>query len=250
MNTSDRTMLSTEQVIQFIDQAVCKKVPFCLVRVGDGENIVLAQRFVMPINRVLKTRWGRLSQKTNRKGIRLPNERARDQMIEALKRADLVGIPHYEERELLAPQKYLRPLTDQCFKKYGIRPQFVCHTLVNRHLVEKKSFWEMLQGRRVAVISKWADPFAKLVEKEYGDFDIQIVARIPFSHYDQIDQTVREMKRVKCDIVLISAGVNAVILAEKLAREQGRVAIDFGKSAMFMVKRNARIRPWRGEPTT
>ncbi|MFC4768595.1 GT-D fold domain-containing glycosyltransferase [Effusibacillus consociatus] len=239
-------MLNTEEVIEKIDHAIRSKQPFCLVRVGDGENLVLAQEKVMPIDQVIRTRWGRRSRETKSKGISLPNLKARDKMIRAIKQADLVGIPYYKDRELRAPQIYLRSLTNKCFKTYGIRPKQVCHTLVNRHLVEKQSFWQMLRGRRVTVISKWADSFAKLVEKEYADFQIQFVAKIPFSHYDQIEQTVRRMEKVDCDIVLISTGVNAVILAEKLARRQGRVAIDFGKSAMFMIQRKKdRVRPWK-----
>ncbi|GAX92003.1 GT-D fold domain-containing glycosyltransferase [Effusibacillus lacus] len=239
--------LKTEEVIEIIDQAIRAKKPFSLVRVGDGENLVLAQQHVMPIKRVIRTRWGRRSRTTKTKGIRLPNTTARDRMIEAIKRADLVGIPDYNDGELKAPQKYLRPLTNKCFKAYGIRPKRVCHTLVNRHLVEKKSFWEMLRGRKVALISKWADSFADLVNKQYPEFNIKIVKRISFSQYNQIKDTVRRMKNVECDIVLISAGVNAVILAEKLAREQKRVAIDFGKSAMFMVQNNTdRLQPWKG----
>lgn len=243
-------MLTTEQVIRVIDRAVRRRKPFCLVRVGDGENLVLAQRHVMPIAKVIQTRWGRLSRTTNSKGISLPNEKARDRMIKALKRADLVGIPYYNDRELRAKQAYLRPLTDRCFKRYGIQPRKICHTLVNRHLVEKKSFWDMLRGRKVALISRWANSFAKLIEREYSGFDIRIAAKIPFSHYGDIKRTVHQMKEVDCDIVLISAGVNSVILAENLARTQGRVAIDFGKTAMFMVKRKEkRVRPWKGAGT-
>lgn len=233
-----------------IDKAIRQKEPFSLVRIGDGENLVMAQRYVLPIESVLNSRWGRLSHTTKRKGIILPNENARKKIIRAVKRADLVGIPYYKDPELRAPQKYLRKLTDKCFQTYGIRPNRVCHTLVNRHLVEEKAFWNMLRGRRVAVISKWASSFSKLVQTEYADFDIKIAAEIPITQYGKIEEVIQKMQNISCDIVLISAGVNAVIIADKLARLQGRVAIDFGKSAMFMVTgKTDRVRPWRGEHT-
>ncbi|MNW22060.1 hypothetical protein D3C71_2233230 [compost metagenome] len=44
--------------------------------------------------------------------------------------------------------------------------------------------------------------------------------------------------------MFISAGVNAVILAQKLAEKQGRIAIDFGKSAVFMVTKDKKVKPW------
>lgn len=247
---SNRKMLPTDQVIKLISRAVREKKPFCLVRVGDGENIVMAQSHVIPIEKIVRTRWGQLSRETNSKGIRLPNVEARDQIIKSLKRADIVGIPYYNDKEIQAPQKYLRNLTETCFKVHKIVPKQICHTFVNRHMVEKQKFWEMLRGRKVALITKWANSFAKLIAKEYGDFNIQIVAKIPLSKYEEIEETVRKMKDVQCDLILISAGVNSVILADLLARKQGRVAIDFGKSAMFMINRNRkRVRPWRGEGT-
>lgn len=241
-------MLSTLEVIEEVERAIQERKPFSLVRVGDGENIVLAQRHVMPLEEVIKTRWGKLSRTTKDKGIRLPHEKARDRLIQSLRRADVVGIPHYNDGEIRAPQKFLRPLTDRCFRMYAIAPKKVCHTFVNRHMVGEKSFWEMLSGRKVAVISRWASAFAKLVKTEYADCRINFTALLPFSHYEEIKETVKEMKGVSCDLVLVSAGINALILCDKLAREQGRVALDFGKAAMFMVQHDSkRIHPWRRE---
>lgn len=243
-------MLSTKEVIEKIDRAIVHKRPFALVRVGDGENIVLAQRKVMKLKDVVKTRWGSLSRKTNRKGISLPNIEARDRLVKAIKRADVVGIPHYDDEEIQAPQKYLRSLTDKCFRAHNIHPTAICHTFVNRHMVERESFWQMLRGRRVVIISRWAKQFAKLIDQRYGDLDIKVVKKIDFDRYRDIKFTIDQMQGVKCDVVLVSAGVNAVILATELKRKQGRVALDFGKAAMFMVTNNTkRVQPWRGGVT-
>ncbi|WP_309122783.1 GT-D fold domain-containing glycosyltransferase [Paenibacillus sp.] len=237
--------LSTEEVIERIHQAMAEKRPLSVVRVGDGENICLAQYKVWSIRKTLYTRWARLSRTTNWKGVRLPNVLLREQLIASIKKADIVGIPYENDREILAKQHTLRPLTDRCFRRYKIRPKAVCHTFVNRHMVEYESFWEMLRGKKAVVISRWAGDLKRWVGTKYNDFDIDFTRLIRIDRFEEIPKVLRKMEKVECDIVLISAGVNAVILAERLAREQGRVAIDFGKSAVFMVKGDRKVRPWR-----
>ncbi len=238
-------MLSTEDVIERIRQAMADGRPLSVVRVGDGENICLAQYKVWSIRKTLGTRWAKLSRTTNWKGVRLPNVALREQLIASIKKADIVGIPYENDQEILAKQHTLRPLTDRCFRRYKIRPKAVCHTFVNRHMVEYESFWEMLRGKRAVVISRWAGSLKRWVGTKYNDFDIDFVKLIRIDRFEEIPKVLRKMERVDCDIVLISAGVNAVILAERLAREQGRIAIDFGKSAVFMVKGDRKVRPWR-----
>jgi hypothetical protein len=237
--------LTTLEVIDEIGKAMKERKPLSVVRVGDGENICLTQYKVWPIRKTLSTRWAKLSRRTNRKGVRLPNTQLRDQLITSIKKAGIVGIPFPDDQEILAKQRYLRPLTDACFTRYKIQPRKLCHTFVNRHMVEYQEFWEMLGGKKAVVISRWAGDFKKLVGKKYNAFGIHIVKTIRIDRFEEIPKVMRKMKSVDCDIVFISAGVNAVILAQKLADEQGRITIDFGKSAVFMVKGDRKVKPWK-----
>lgn len=236
--------LSTLNVIEEVRKALDKNTPLSIVRVGDGENICLSQYKVWPIRKILSTRWARLSRSTNWKGVRLPNIRLRDELIHSINKADIVGIPHYNDKEILAKQQYLRPLTDSCFEKYNISPKQLCHTFVNRHMVEYPQFWEMLKGKKVVIISRWANELKNFVGDKYDGLGIQFVKLIRINRFEEISKVLIKMKLVDCDIVFISAGVNAVILAQKLAEEQGRIAIDFGKSAVFMIKGNRKVKPW------
>jgi hypothetical protein len=237
--------LTTLEVIDEVGKALKENKPLSVVRVGDGENLCLTQYKVWPIQQTLSTRWAKLSRQTNWKGVRLPNVKLRDQLIASIKKAHIVGIPYADDKEILAEQRYLRPLTEACFARYRIRPKKLCHTFVNRHMVEHREFWELLSGKRAVVISRWAGDFKKWVGKKYDAFGIHIVKTIRIDRYEEIPKVMRKMKSVECDIVFISAGVNAVILAQKLADEQGRIAIDFGKSAVFMVKGSRKVKPWK-----
>lgn len=242
--------LTTLEVIEEIKKSLDGKKPLSVVRVGDGENICLSQYKVWPIRKTLSTRWAKLSRTTNWKGVRLPNVRLRDQLVKSIKKASIVGIPYRADKEILAEkQEHLRSLTDACFKRFHIQPQKLCHTFVNRHMVEYPQFWQMLKGKRVVVISRWANDFKKLIGKRYKRLDIEIVKTIRMDRFGDIPKVLHKMKSVDCDIVFISAGVNAVILAQKLADKQGRIAIDFGKSAIFMVKGNRKVKPWKPKET-
>ena len=237
-------MLSTLEVIEKVKEALDERSSLSVVRVGDGENLCLSQYKVWPIRKVLATRWARLSRSTNWKGVRLPNTQLRDDLIASIKKADIVGIPYDVDTEILAKQEVLYPLTKRCFEHYDIRPKQLCHTFVNRHMVEYPQFWEILRNKKIVIISRWANKFKSLVGKKYKNFDISFVKTIRMNRYSEIPAVLAKMKSVDCDIVFISAGVNAVILAQKLADEQGRIAIDFGKSAVFMISGNHKVRPW------
>lgn len=240
----NRKFLTHRKILSMITRRMKAKKPFSLVRVGDGENIVLAQKGIWSIKKVLRTGWARRSRKSNKKGVRLPNIKLRNQMIRALRRASVIGIPRQHEKEIKASKKYLRPLTEKAFKKYKIKPKQVCHTFINRHLPEDRAFWDMLKGKRVILISTWAHPFKNYVKKYYPKHRIRIIP-IRFSNYRQMNKILKQVKPIKADIILVSAGVNAVVLVEKLARLQKRVAIDFGKSPMLILKRDRRIKPWK-----
>lgn len=49
----DNEFLTVNQVLRIIRKALEEKRPFSLVRIGDGENVVLAQDSAMPIRSMI-----------------------------------------------------------------------------------------------------------------------------------------------------------------------------------------------------
>lgn len=237
----DNEFLTVNQVLRKIKRALKEKKPFSLVRIGDGENVVLAQNSVIPIDEVLKIRWAKLANE-GKKGVILPNLELRDEMVAAIKQADMVGIPFWENDPIVAHQEIKRPLTENVFEHFNIKPRRTCHTFVNRVFAQKPEFWAMLKGRRVLLISDWGDSVKEILQKEpYG---LNIALTIKFTDYKQINRTLRKVSKNKdeFDIALISCGVNAVVLAPKIAQLSGKVSLDFGKSLMFIVKKKAGLK--------
>ncbi|HEY8344476.1 MAG TPA: GT-D fold domain-containing glycosyltransferase [Bacillota bacterium] len=240
----DSKLLSELEVLKKINEALKKKKPFSLVRVGDGENIVLGQYTFLPEKEFMNTYWIKESFGDRDKGTELPNTPLRDQMIVSLKKADIIGVCWQEKNDIRVPDRYKRELTNKIFDHYRIKPAHLCHVFTNRKLVSYQAFWRLLHNYRTLLISKWAKPFAKLIAVRYATLKPKIVGCLSFEHYRQIPTLLNQIGNFRFDLALVSAGVNAVVLTQQIAERYKKVAIDFGKAMMFMLKDSPRISPW------
>lgn len=243
---SDQDLLTTEEVLDRIKQALITKSPFSLVRIGDGDNIVLGQYTHLPEEEFLNSYWVKESVGEQSKGVRLPDLGLRDAMLTAIGKADLVGICKNKD-EIRVPERYKRKLTNEIFAHYGLRPKQVCHNFVNRRMVSFRAFWELLHTYPTLLISRWARKFAHEIKSKYQTLPPQIAGCISFTDYRQVEKTIKKVGSSRFDLALISAGCSACILAQRIAEQYGKVALDFGKSMMFMVKQSERITPWTPE---
>lgn len=220
-------------VMNRIRQALEQQKAFSLVRIGDGENIVLAQKSVWSLDRVLREPWVKKS-RSGQKGITLPNIKIRDEIVQSIKEASIVGILPKNDRMIKAPDYLKRSLTDQVFRFYKLAPGLTCHACVNRMMSRRSKFFEFLRGYRIMIINKNPNRIRSILESPR--YNLNVTETIRFSDYKQINQTLTRVAVSKdnFDIALISCGVNAVILAPKIARLTGKVAIDFGKAPKFI----------------
>jgi len=231
----EKQFLDIQQVLDRITHAADNRIPFSLVRLGDGKHIVLAQNSVWPMERVLQEEWAVLANQ-GEKGVTLPNLQLRDEMVEAVRKADIVGILAYGDTLIDAPAYLKRELSDQIFQYFDLHPAAVCDATINRFFPYERKFWALLKGRKIALVSRWALELKELLIQEA--IGLNIAFTITLSSFEQIkpalDQLVQE--RDSFDIALVSGGCNAVILAQKIAECTGKIGIDFGKSAEFLVQ--------------
>lgn len=237
----DQDFLKVDQVLNILKKAIEQNKPFSLVRVGDGENYILAQDSVMPIQEVLQNKWAKAANE-GKKGVTLPNLKLRDEMVKSLKKADLVGIPFWNNDPILASQTSKRPLTEAVFKYFDIQPKNICHTFVNRVFSQRKDFWRLLKKKKILLIGEWADKAREILKEK--PYSLNIAFSYSFVHYRQMQETLEKIAAVKdqFDIALVSCGVNAVVLSQQIAELTGKVAIDFGKSLMFIVQKKAGLK--------
>ncbi|KRE97768.1 hypothetical protein ASG89_29640 [Paenibacillus sp. Soil766] len=219
-------LLTRGQTYARIRYAMDHKQPFSLVRIGDGENICLAQSSVWSIKQVLQEPWAVMANR-GEKGVTLPSLGLRNQMVTEMKRATVVGVLSPSDTLIRAPRRLKRPLTNKVFAHFRLSPLLTCNACINRYAPRDEAFWRMLKGRRILIISKHANNMKNILEKR----GLNVVGVIPFTHYKQIGQTLDKVKIIRhsFDLVLISTGVNAVILAPRIARMFRKVALDFGQ---------------------
>ncbi|PJN60225.1 GT-D fold domain-containing glycosyltransferase [Paenibacillus sp. FSL H7-0940] len=230
--------LEMEGVLDQLEAALREHRPLSLVRVGDGENIVMSQETVWPTEQVLQERWAKKAN-LGQKGLRLPNPKLRDEVAASLQRADIVGILPRGDSTINAPDYLKRPLTDMVFAHFGISPPMTCHACVNRELAQNPRFWQMLAGKRVLLVTREIEALRVMLERD--PYNLNIVTALPFDSYDQMDETLHWIQNNQhtFDVALFSCGVNAVILAERTAALAGKVAIDFGKANNIILKGRA-----------
>lgn len=253
---TDEKLLTETEVLNRMEDALTNQKPFSLVRLGDLENIVLGQYKFISEDKIIncplhknnkKIRFskdGKCYVKLVSKGLTLPNMRMLKQMIEAIRKADVVGVCRYINDEIEAPDKYKRELTNKIFDYYNLRPAYLTYILVSRRIVAYERFWELVHRCRTLLISSYAKEFAEVIKKKYDHLKPNIAGCLNFTDYEQIPATLEKAGKIKFDLALLSAGASAVIMAPELAGRFGKVAIDFGKAMQFMVKPNKRVKPW------
>lgn len=230
--------LEMEGVLDQLEAALLEHRPLSLVRVGDGENIVMSQETVWPTEQVLQERWA-IKANLGQKGLTLPNPKLRDEVAASLQRADIVGILPRGDSTINAPDYLKRPLTDMVFAHFGISPPMTCHACVNRELAQNPRFWQMLAGKRVLLVTREIEALRAMLVCE--PYYLNIVTGLPFDSYDHMQETLEwiQTNQDTFDVALFSCGVNAVILAERTAALAGKVAIDFGKANNIILKGRA-----------
>lgn len=231
---SESRFLTMEEVLGKLEYALRKKKPFSFVRIGDGENMILSQDTVFSVRHVLKHKWSKPDKQLYR-GIQLPDLKLRDRLIRSIQKADLVGILTYDNTLIRTPADTKRKLTDKIFAYYRFQPKLTCDACITRVFPQKEAFWNLLRERRILVISNWAVDLKRLLEMQ--PYRLRVTGAIPFAHSRQLDDTLQLVygQKDEFDAVLLSCGASAVIMAQKIAKKTGKVAIDFGKSAEYMV---------------
>jgi hypothetical protein len=212
------TLLSTAQVVQQLRSALDSRTPFSLIRVGDGEALTLAQEVAMSTDQVLKE-----GQFLSYAGVDIPDLKARDQLATAIRLATVVGIPKPRSSTY-------QPLVMQAFSAHGIdyRNLQLTHSLVNYLIYHDGYLAGLLRGRRVLVVGNLGVPLAERLTAH----GIAVVGTIlPVNGIKDVSRVMNEIAAYDFDIALISAGIAAVILTQRISSEMGKVAIDFGHLA-------------------
>lgn len=216
-----------DQVLGKLKNAIDNHLPLSLVRIGNGENIVLAQYSILPEEKFMKTGTARKWPKHGA-GMKLPDIKARDEVLESLKKVDLVGILPTDDNKVKTNPRYKRELTDQIFNYHHFYPQHTFDALLFRDLPGQWDFWRLMKGKRIIIISKWGEKFRKKCDSFAKQFGFNITTVYPIHNYYEIPKVLSQLDQADFDIALIAAGVGAIVLSQKISERYGKIAIDMG----------------------
>lgn len=229
----DPIHLDRRQLLRTIKQAMKAKLPLSVARVGNGENIVLAQYVILKEKRFMKTGTAR-KWPDHGSGVKLPDTNVRDEVIEALKKVDLVGILPYDDERIKTKSKFKRELTDKVFQYYHYTPKLTFDAVAFRDLLMTRSFWKLMRGKRIVILSKWGEDFRKQTKSSSKQWGFKIVKTVPIENYYGIPQALGQLENISFDVALLAAGVGSIVLSQQIAERFNKVAIDVGKGLTFI----------------
>ncbi|MGG3888367.1 GT-D fold domain-containing glycosyltransferase [Metabacillus fastidiosus] len=224
-------ILSTDEVLKLIQEAIALKKPLSLSRFGHGE-IAYA---TWPRNK--KWRKG-FEYYRNYAGAASSIEELNKALIDSLFNSDIVGIhvikddSQYEVRA----DEPCAEITKKLLKRLDFTPKYVCSAWVTHHMIDHTAFWELLRQNNIALVGRRA----KEATPYFQRLGVNIVDSIPLEGLDQIDEVCEKLSNNDMwDITLLAAGIPATILSPLLSKKSNRVVIDFGHALDRLIEGNS-----------
>lgn len=222
-----RAFLPVSTVAEQILMAFQKGLPYSLVRIGDGENVVLSQLLE---DGPPELEWVKAGDHRYC-GIVMPNMDAASEMVAAIQNADVVGLLYQDECVVW------RPITQRVFEEAQLLPKQIMYAFDNHALAESSAFFQLLTQANVFLVGRKAEQLAELF-KTYG---INIAGTAMVDSYDDVPQVLAILGNSDFDVCLASCGVNAVMISDKVKRLYGKIGIDFGSAADILIDGTLRL---------
>ncbi|RAP78624.1 succinyl-CoA synthetase [Paenibacillus montanisoli] len=221
-------LLDVHEVYAEMEQAIHERRPCSVIRLGDGELLTLAQDTVYDAATV--KREGTFLPYA---GVVPPDLHARDLLAEAIRQAQIVGVPQ-------SRRKHYHPLLHPAFR--GNHLNLAAHRLtgstVNYSLQQAGLLGRLLSGKQLLVIGNAAPSLAHVLT-ERGFIVSGLIS--PVRGVRDAERVIQESRGFEFDLAIVSAGIAAVIICSRIANERGRTALDFGHMADAIVKRQIEL---------
>ncbi|MCL6591782.1 MAG: hypothetical protein K6U80_17755 [Firmicutes bacterium] len=208
---SHQHLAPANEVLARIKRALVTRKPFSLVRLGNGEALTLAHGVLLPMEQMPD--WLAYA------GVRLPDETARQELLNAVKTADMVGISTDRSNWDCAP------LLARVFAHYHLRPRSLTTAGINWQLHRFDRLYHLLKGAPVALVSRVAPEAAPILRKKGVDIT-SVVTLEGLSDLPRAENQILSGPPFR--VALVAAGIPAAILCPRLARRTNCIAIDYG----------------------
>lgn len=212
--------LMLDEILEQIKFSLKHHKPYSLVRLGHGEMHVVSYK-ICP-NHKINRYFDHYHQYA---GITELNDEIAASMINALKKADLVGLGNHTP--------YNEELLNQIIQYYGLEFPAVCNAWICVEMINSPEFFNILRAHRVLVVGRRSAEGADKLRK----LGINVAGNIVHEGLESIAQTIKEISSMEnFDIALVSAGVPATIMCPEIAEKTGKVIIDFGHALDILIE--------------
>jgi hypothetical protein len=208
---SNHQLHTVNEVFGKIKLALANGHSLSIARFGNGEAIALAQGVLIPPERI--PFWLEYA------GVKLPDERIKQELMEALANADIVGLSTDRSNWDCAP------LLEQILITYKLKPRFITDGAINWQLHKMSRFYQTISNYATVLVGRLAPAAAPYLIGR----GVKIVNSLVLENYNdlsRIEESLLSGPRFR--IALIAAGIPATILCPRLARKTGCIAIDYG----------------------
>lgn len=222
----EEKLLSPDEVMQRINYAYQNKSPLSIVRLGDGEALTLSQELILSCKEIKKREWLPYA------GLIVPDLESRDQLAKSIKKADIVGVAMNSLPDFT-------PLLIKSFSAHNIDTHSLALTnaCINYFLLENDRLKRFLVAHRkpkVLLIGNRASQLLPFLTRE----GVKVVGLLKMVRgLKDWPRVVKLTTLYKYDIALVSAGIPAVIISEKISKESKTIALDFGHAADVIIRR-------------
>ncbi|MFE1244720.1 DUF707 domain-containing protein [Fictibacillus sp. NPDC058756] len=214
-------MIGNNEVLDLIKLAAQKKEAFSLTRFSHAEISYLNWE----INPLLIKNYEEYRAYS---GITGSTEAVAEKLLNSMNSTDIVGFVPINCKD---NGEWWYTNTKKFLHHINRIPEKICSVWVSQEIIYNNEFWDFLKQNRVALIGRRAEEAVPNFTKK----GVQLTVVKSLEGIDEIDSVHEYMKYNKnWDIALISAAIPATILTPLLAKDSGRVVIDFGH-AMDMV---------------
>lgn len=218
-----KNFISTERVYNMMTKALRNKKGFSLIRISDGETRVLGHNIFVHMHEI--PWWLEYS------GVKLPNEKARQDLINAMKKADVVALHEIEDHYV-----FYR-LTRDVLNYFNIKPKNICRITIVGELVRNGYLNSLVKDRKLVLIGRRAPQAVKV----FSDMGAFVTAVLILEGYDGIEDILKRLEFCNFEIAIVSAGIPASIICPEIALRFGKLAIDFGHMMDILIDPNFNI---------
>ncbi|MCD8511604.1 MAG: hypothetical protein LRY73_18255 [Bacillus sp. (in: Bacteria)] len=219
----EQMVLSSDKVINLIGEALVNQSPLSLTRFSHAEITYLNWRNNSKlVNKMEKFRDYNGATLNYKELSKLLEKSLKETTITGLIPKAFTDVPSNPKDKKNG--KYWYRQTKEVFHRLNHLPETVCSVWSTQEMIYKKQFWKLLKNKSIIVVGRRATESVTSFQK-YG---VNVVETMNLEGIEQVEKVKSSMATQEWDLAIVAAGIPATLLTPSLAKETGRVVIDFG----------------------